>query len=136
MYVYFHPYHVRKSLKKLSSKRFKQVIVVRSDLKMGRGKLAAQVAHAAVMAAEYARSFEEEMYRGWLSNGQAKVVVKVGSLGELLEVKRQAEERRLITAIVEDRGLTQLPSGTITCLAVGPGSSIVVDEVTGSLKLL
>jgi len=118
------------------NQELKQVIVVRSDLNMGKGKLAAQVAHAAVLSAEKAKNTQKEIYRKWSSTGQAKVIVKVNSLDAILEVHRKAETEGLITSIIEDRGLTQLPPGTLTCVGIGPGPSSKIDKITGNLKLL
>jgi PTH2 family peptidyl-tRNA hydrolase len=115
---------------------YKQVIVVRSDLKMGKGKIAAQVAHAAVLASERAKLGYRKEYSKWLQSGQAKIVVRVESLKSLLELRDRADNEELLTTIVEDRGLTQLPEGTITCLSIGPGRSSKIDSVTGNLKLL
>ena len=120
----------------MSEFRIKQVIVVRQDLKMGKGKLAAQAAHAAVSAAERVRRSRSEWYQEWVATGQAKVVVKVDSLKDLLDVKAKCEAESLPTYLVEDRGLTQVPEGTITCLGVGPAPSLKIDKITGSLKLL
>jgi peptidyl-tRNA hydrolase, PTH2 family len=115
---------------------YKQVIVVRKDLRMGTGKLAAQVAHAAVMAVEITKMRNLNWFNSWFKVGQAKVVVKVQSLGELLEIKKYAESLHLSVAEVQDSGLTQIPAGTITCIGIGPGPSALVDKVTNHLKLL
>ncbi len=115
---------------------YKQVIAVRRDLKMSVGKLAVQVAHAACMAAEMARDRHPEAYRAWKEEGSKKVVVAVSSEEELLEVYRQAERLGLPRAIVRDAGLTELPPGTLTAVAVGPHRSDLVDKVTGRLPLL
>jgi len=115
---------------------YKQVIAVRTDLKMGRGKIAVQAAHAAILAAEEARMQKPEWYRAWIESGMAKIAVKVASLDELKKLEREARENDLPVATVEDRGLTQVPPGTITCLAIGPAPAIKVDPITGKLKLL
>lgn len=120
----------------MSSQEFKQVIAVRSDIKMGKGKLAVQVAHAAVEGASIARSRNRAWYDKWRGEGQAKVAVKANSLEELYGLKDEAEKLGLPIAIIEDRGLTQLEPGTTTCLAIGPAPSKLIDEVTGNLKLL
>jgi peptidyl-tRNA hydrolase, PTH2 family len=115
---------------------FKQVIVVRRDVKMGTGKLAAQVAHAAVMGAEKAKAHKQEWFDAWFNGGQAKVVVKVKTVEELMEIRKQADQLRLPVVQVQDKGLTQIPSGTITCIGIGPAPSDVVGRVTDNLKLL
>lgn len=118
------------------SQEFKQVIVVRTDLKMGKGKVAAQVAHAALSAAEATKKKHKEWYEKWIATGQAKVVVKVNSLDALLDINMYAERENLPTSLIEDRGLTQLPPRTITCIGVGPAPASKIDKVTGNLKLL
>ena len=114
----------------------KQAIVVRSDIKMGKGKLAAQVAHASLSAAEEASSKRSGWYEEWKDAGQAKIVLKVQSESELLELLRKAKSSRLPAVLVEDRGLTQLEPGTVTCLGIGPGPEDEIDRITGKLKLL
>jgi PTH2 family peptidyl-tRNA hydrolase len=114
----------------------KQVIAVRRDITMGRGKLAAQVAHAAVSAAEKAHSTRQDWFNTWFSTGQAKVVVKVGSLENLIELEIHARTIGLPTVSVKDMGLTQIPPGTITCIGIGPGPTELIDKVTRHLKLL
>ena len=120
----------------MSEFKYKQAVVVRTDLKMGKGKIAAQASHAAVSAAEEARKHHEAWWESWLDEGQRKVVVKVNSEAELLQLKQQAGRMRLPCALIYDRGLTQLPPDTITCLGIGPAPNDEVDKITGKLPLL
>jgi PTH2 family peptidyl-tRNA hydrolase len=114
----------------------KQAIVVRSDIKMGKGKLAAQVAHASLSAAEDASTKRYNWYHRWREEGQAKIVLKVSSESELQELFRKAKSSKLPAAIVQDKGLTQLEPGTVTCLGIGPAPEEDLDRITGKLKLL
>jgi len=114
----------------------KQVIVVRRDLRMGRGKLAVQVAHAAVSAYVEASRRERRVAEEWLRQGQKKIVVRVDSEDELVEIYRRAVGEGLPVALVEDAGLTQLPPGTKTAVGIGPACAERIDRITGRLKLL
>ena len=116
--------------------RYKQVIVMRNDLKMSRGKTAAQAGHAAVSAAEEARKRYSDWWKAWIAEGQCKIAVRAESEEELLELERKAKRSKLPTALIVDRGLTELPPDTITCLGIGPAPSIQIDAVTGQLPLL
>jgi PTH2 family peptidyl-tRNA hydrolase len=116
--------------------RFKQAILIRSDLKMGKGKLAVQVAHAAVAASDRARLQEANWWRSWMNEGQCKVALKVTDQDELIRLKVLAEKKGLPTYLVEDRGLTQIPPGSITCLGIGPGPADQIDVITGELSLM
>ena len=114
----------------------KQVIIVRKDLKMGSGKLAAQVAHAAVLSSERARNRNMEWFKGWFEGGQPKIVLKVNSLEDLEKINKLGQFNNLPTAIVRDAGLTQLEAGTATCVGIGPAPDYLIDKITGGLKLL
>jgi PTH2 family peptidyl-tRNA hydrolase len=115
---------------------FKQVVVVRKDLRMGTGKVAAQVAHASVAGAEQVMSSNPSWFMKWFNSGQAKIVVKVHSLEDLYNIKRKAKSLALPVVQVQDRGLTQIDEGTITCLGIGPAPSSLIDRITKDLKLL
>jgi PTH2 family peptidyl-tRNA hydrolase len=114
----------------------KQAIVVRTDLKMGKGKVAAQVAHASLSAAEAAQQRKPSWYSGWKNEGQAKIVLRVDSEEALRELHRKAKSAGLPVSLIEDRGLTQLEPGATTCMGIGPAPDSDVDAITGKLKLL
>ena len=114
----------------------KQVIAVRTDLRMGRGKLAAQVAHAALGSAEESRGMRDSWFSEWRRQGEPKVVVKVAGEAELEELFKKAKTIGLPSSLIRDAGRTQLEPGTVTCLGIGPAPGDLVDRVTGSLKLL
>jgi PTH2 family peptidyl-tRNA hydrolase len=120
----------------VSDFEYKQVIVFRSDLKMGKGKIAAQAGHAAVSAAQDAYVHHKKWWEAWLFEGQRKIAVKVASEKELLELEEQAKELGLPNALIVDRGLTQIPEGTVTCLGIGPAPEETIDRLTGELPLL
>ncbi|KPN30376.1 peptidyl-tRNA hydrolase [Halolamina pelagica] len=110
----------------------KQAIVARTDLGMGTGKLAAQVAHASLSAYEDA---DDRTRRAWKGEGQKKVVLKGSGEDQLFELADRAEREGLPNAVVRDAGHTQLDPGTATTVAIGPGEDEIVDRVTGDLSL-
>jgi PTH2 family peptidyl-tRNA hydrolase len=120
----------------MSNFKYKQVIVMRNDLEMSKGKTATQAGHAAVSAAEEARKHYSQWWAAWLNEGQCKIVVKVSNEKELLKLKNEAQESGLPYALIEDRGLTEIPPGTVTCLCIGPAPADKVDKITGKLNLL
>jgi PTH2 family peptidyl-tRNA hydrolase len=120
----------------LSEFRYKQVIVFRSDLRLSKGKTAAQAGHAAVSAAEEARKHRRQWFDEWLNEGQRKIAVKVKSEKEMSELETVAKELGLPNALIVDRGLTEIPAGTVTCLGIGPAPAEKVDKLTGKLPLL
>jgi peptidyl-tRNA hydrolase, PTH2 family len=126
----------------------KQVIVIRRDLKMRRGKEIAQGAHASMAwlrqrimprltpagRADQVQFSTAE--RDWLELSMRKVTVKVGSETELLDVYEKALAAGLVVHLITDRGLTEFGGiPTRTCLAVGPDYDDLIDPVTGDLDL-
>lgn len=111
----------------------KQAIIVRKDLKWGKGKLATHVAHASLGAA---LASDQRIVSEWNGSGAKKVVLKVRDLKEMKDVERAAKKMKFVTFLVRDAGLTQLKEGTVTALAIGPVEERKIDKVTGKLKLL
>jgi len=112
---------------------YKQVIVVRKDLKLSRGKMCSQVAHASL---DSYRKADGKTRSAWESSGAKKVVVGVGSLKELLDIKERAGELGIPCSLVRDAGRTHVPPGTVTCLGIGPGREGKIDKLTKELKLI
>lgn len=113
----------------------KMVLVVRSDLRMQKGKVAAQVAHAAVLCYKKGMAEQPEVVRAWEQLGQTKVCVKVDSEESLLGLAAQAKEAGLVFGVVRDAGRTQVDAGSLTVLGIGPGPASAVELITGHLKL-
>lgn len=112
---------------------FKQVILVRMDLKLPPGKLSVQAAHASV---EAVLRTDKAILKHWRSEGMKKVVLKVSTLEELYKYGEEAKSLGLVTAIITDAGLTTVAPGTTTCIAIGPDAEIKIDKITGHLKIL
>ncbi|MDP2667014.1 MAG: peptidyl-tRNA hydrolase Pth2 [Candidatus Diapherotrites archaeon] len=115
---------------------YTQVLVIRSDLKLGKGKLAAQCAHASLQA--FLKSQERKYgsaWQEWLDEGAQKIVVKVSSEEELLHLFEQVKNH-FPSALIADAGHTQVTPGTKTCIGIGPARESDVDKYTGHLKLL
>ncbi|KAI1309338.1 Peptidyl-tRNA hydrolase 2, mitochondrial [Halotydeus destructor] len=113
----------------------KLILIVRNDLKMGKGKAAAQCSHASVMAYNLAAKKDPSLLKLWLLSGQQKVVVKIESETALKQLRSKANELGLLTSVVRDAGHTQVAPNTLTVMAVGPGPEELVDKATGHLKL-
>jgi PTH2 family peptidyl-tRNA hydrolase len=126
----------------------KQVIVIRKDLKMRRGKEIAQGAHAsmAFLTNRLGRTIQANQifYEGvfsnaeasWIKGSFAKICVRVESEEELLAIHRKAKDAGLVSELIQDSGATEFHGiPTYTCLAIGPDESERIDKVTGSLRL-
>lgn len=116
--------------------KYKMIIVIRDDLKLSCGKIAAQASHAAVCCAFEAKKAHAKWFKKWQSEGGKKVVVKVDDLDELLSLEKLAKSQKLSTCLITDAGLTEVPPNTITCLGIGPAPNELIDPITGKLPLL
>lgn len=103
---------------------------------MTKGKVAAQVGHAAVNCAFASRKSNPSKFNEWYDSGQTKVVLKVDSLRDLFEYKAVAEAQGVTCSLISDAGRTQIDPGTVTCLGIGPDKESVLDKITGDLKML
>ncbi len=135
----------------------KQMIVMRRDLKMRKGKIAAQAGHACVTAVLAALAREQRLGQvqadetgvvltqdgqsatplsEWFARGVAKVCVYVDSEEDLLEIDRKAKAAGILSALICDSGLTEFHGQpTYTCLAFEPALPEKVDPITGELPL-
>ena len=111
----------------------KQVILVRQDLKMPRGKLAVQCSHASV---EAALKSDVSLLQKWRQQGMKKAILKVKDKKELLMFNQFAKDQGMTTALITDAGKTYFDTSTTTCLAIGPDEEDKLDVLTGELKLL
>ncbi len=111
----------------------KQVFVVRTNLKMGKGKIAAQVAHAAI---ELYRKASREELEEWEIEGSKKVVLKVSTLEEMEQIKKQCYSQKIKTCYIHDAGHTQVDPGSVTVLGIGPVEDEKIDRITGHLKMM
>lgn len=112
---------------------YKQVILVRDDLKLTKGKMSAQVAHASTEA--LLKSHKDDIAK-WRNEGMAKVVLKVKDDSEMLKYKTLAEDAGLVVGLIIDAGRTHLEPGTMTCLGIGPDKEEKIDKITSALKLM
>jgi len=130
-------YHQQNNLR---SESFKMVVVVRTDLNMGIGKIASQCCHATLGL--YTKLTKEnpipKALETWNSqgSGKKKVVLKCNSFDEMCRLQEKAKNMDLPSYMVSDAGLTQVLRGSKTVLAIGPAQEFIIDQVTGHLKLL
>ena len=103
---------------------------------MGKGKIAAQVGHAAVKATLKSGEVRPELLDAWLSTGQKKICVKADNPRHIEEIEEQAKRLNVLSSKIHDAGHTQIPSGSLTVLALGPDEDEKLDTLTGELKLL
>jgi PTH2 family peptidyl-tRNA hydrolase len=110
---------------------YKQVIIVRADLKLPKGKLAVQVAHASLDAA-----LKSSKLKDWKEEGQKKVVLKVADLKELLTIYNKSKDLDYPTSLIKDAGKTVVEPGTITAVGIGPEKEEKIDSLTKDLQMV
>ena len=115
---------------------YKMVIVTRSDLKLSPGKLAAQVAHAAVACALETKKNNSKWFNKWQNEGAKKAVVKVDCEKDFYPLVESADNLKIVSQIISDAGYTEIPAGTKTVLGLGPAPNNIIDQITGKLPLL
>ena len=108
------------------------MILVRQDLKLPKGKLAVQVAHASVEAVLKSSKLNVAKWRGH----QKKIVLKVKDIKELFFFEKLASDSGFVTAVIRDAGKTVVRPGTVTCVAIGPEKEESLDSMTGKLKMV
>ena len=112
---------------------YKQVILIRQDLKLPKGKMAAQAAHASVEAVLKSNT---ELVKKWRSEGMAKIVLKVADEKELIKYFQLAKDKGIATSLITDAGKTVVVPGTKTCVGIGPDEEEKIDNLTLGLKLV
>ena len=134
---FIHRLTAPKPLRSLSlDEKLKMVFVVNHELKMGKGKIAAQVAHAAVKATLACGERDPALLDAWFKSGQKKICVKGDSAKHLEQLSIDAKKNGLLANKIHDAGHTQIPAGSFTVLALGPCRDEDVETITGDLKLL
>ncbi len=113
---------------------YKQAILVNMSLKMTKGKISAQVAHASLTAA--LQALNKKSFKDWKREGQGKIVLKCPDTETLLKLHRQAKSRKMNTALITDAGKTQVPPGSKTALAIGPETKESLGKIISEFKLL
>lgn len=123
----------------------KQVIVIRKDLNMRKGKMIAQGCHASMAAVtKYMETdwlgpwqmFPTSPMKEWFNNSFTKICVYVESEKELIDIYKQAEAKEIPCSLIKDSGKTEFKEPTHTAVAVGPAEVVDIDEITGELPLL
>ena len=117
----------------MNKMQLKQVIIMRADLNLPKGKMAAQSAHASVEAVLKA---DKETISVWRRNGSKKIVLKVSDKESVYKYIQEAKDLGLCTSIITDAGKTTIAPGTLTCGAIGPADESIIDRITGKLPMI
>ncbi len=121
---------------KKSEDSLTMVLVTRKDLSLSRGKLAAQCGHAAVECALKAKRETPRVLENWRTNGARKIVVEAPSLDALKRLFGSAKSAGIVADMVRDAGHTEIPSGTVTVVGLGPDKRSKIDELTSGFSLV
>jgi len=110
----------------------KQAIIIRQDLKLPKGKAAAQAAHASVQAV---LNSDKDKVRNWNNEGMAKIILKTENEKSLILLLQDAKDQGLKTSLITDAGKTVVSPGTKTCIGIGPDNNEEIDKIIKDLKL-
>ena len=110
----------------------KQIIVIRQDIMMSPGKMAAQSCHASVSALLKSKKKNVDT---WLRQGQKKIILQA-AMEDIIEMKKKCDKSSIVSCLISDAGMTELEPGTVTALGIGPDEEKKIDKITGSLKLM
>ncbi|KAK6909080.1 peptidyl-tRNA hydrolase [Kwoniella mangroviensis CBS 10435] len=124
------------STKFSSSEEMKLVLVVNDELKMTKGKIAAQAGHATLACAMTLKEANPRLFRAWQNQGQPKIALRCANTEELEILAAQARSLNLCARTIRDAGRTQVAPGSKTIVGIGPGPARIINTVTGKLKLL
>ncbi|KAF7287668.1 putative peptidyl-tRNA hydrolase 2 [Rhynchophorus ferrugineus] len=111
------------------------ILGVRNDLKMQKGKVAAQCGHGAMAAYAKTLNTSQKLLKEWLKSGGTKIALRVESEEQMLDLERKAKSVNVLSCIIRDAGQTQVAPGSRTVIAIGPAPKSVLDKITGHLKL-
>lgn len=114
---------------------YKMILLIRQDLEMSKGKIAAQCCHAVLSSYKFLQMYQSPVLARWEACGQPKVTLKVKDEKEMLALMEKAREAGLCTKSIKDAGKTQIAPGSRTVAVIGPGPISIVDYITGHLKL-
>ncbi len=112
---------------------YKQAIIARNDLKLPKGKLAVQVAHASV---ECTLNSKKELVELWKKEGMKKTLLKTEDKDSLMALFKKAKNQGYNANLIKDAGKTAVEPGTITCIGIGPHKEQEIDKITSDLKLI
>ncbi len=112
--------------------KYKQAIVLNTDLEMSKGKSVAQACHASLEAYKKA---DKDVKNNWSEKGQKKVILSKGD-ESLRELHTRAKHNKLPAHLVKDAGRTELKPGTKTAVSIGPAEESEIDNITGQLELI
>ncbi|WVR09576.1 peptidyl-tRNA hydrolase [Kwoniella sp. DSM 27419] len=119
-----------------SSEEMKLILVVNDELKMTKGKIAAQAGHATLACALTLKEANPRLFRAWQMQGQPKIALRCANTEELETLAAQARSLNLCARTIRDAGRTQVAPGSKTVVGIGPGPARLINTVTGKLRLL
>ncbi|SNX82994.1 related to PTH2 - aminoacyl-tRNA hydrolase [Melanopsichium pennsylvanicum] len=120
----------------LEAEECKMILAVRMDIKMEKGKIAAQCGHATLAVYKLANKVTPKFVKQWEKRGQAKVAVKCPNEEKMMQLEHKAKELGIAARSIIDAGRTQIAPNTRTVLGLGPAPISLMNQLTGDLKLL